>query len=440
MRQKRHKVGMRFPWDVAKEDLCVRCGFCFDICPSNLIVSSEKSFPTITDQMLELCTDCGICMKGCPADVDYPGLSQSLFGKVCKPLDAVGVAKKVCVGYALDPEIRSKGSSGGVVTQLLVYMLEKGIIDQALVCGMHEDRPWEPNPILAWTEKEIVDSAQSKYTIVPQMRKIKQIMNSGKRTAIVGVPCQINAYRKFTSWHDNISQSVPIVISLACNSTLEIEASLKLLEIARIRFGEIRKLEYRYGKSWPGGIHVTLRNGKIKSLHGMDIKAAFNRLTLFYTPSRCLTCIDFAGELSDLSVMDPWIKDVKGHYLYPEGYSLIIVRNHDTQKILDRAVSDGYFFLEEISKSMLKSMFRQMVKKKKIGASIRIEKLKRKGKAYPHYNIEFPRPSLGDRVNEKLDSLKRLPGKWTWAREIGMRVAFSRFGDLIMKVKRIFKN
>ena len=430
---------IKLPTDIVEQNLCTRCGFCLDICPFKLIDHDDNFFPTINEADLHRCTQCDLCMRGCPADVDFPKLSKELFGQITEPLDAVGVIQKVYVGYSLDPEIRSQGSSGGVVTELLLHMLRTGLIDQALVCGMQKDRPWKPNPMLAQTEEEIIDSAQSKYTIVPQMRCIKQIIKSRKKTAIVGLPCQIHAYRKFESWHRKISESVQLVIGLACNSTLEIEASRKLMEIAGIKLREVKKVEYRGGRAWPGGIHVKLANGEVKSLHNGDIKDAFNYLSLFYKPERCLTCIDFSAELSDLTLMDPWIRDEKGRHPYKDGYSLIIVRNDKARKVLEQAVLDGSLFLKEVPRHMLASQFDPMVKSKKIGVAIRIERLKKKGKAYPNYNIDFPGPNLRDRVDEKLDSAKRMLGKWKWTRDIGMRLAFSQFGNYLMEARNAYK-
>lgn len=434
-----YSLSIRLPPDVVEENLCVRCGFCLDICPIHIINHDENSFPVIAEADFNQCTECGLCMEACPAEVDLPKLSNELFKQVPETRDAVGVVRKVYVGYSLNPEIRSQGSSGGVVTGLLLYMLREGLIDQALVCGIHKDRPLQPDPMIAHTEKEIMESAQSKYTIVPQMRHLKELLKSQKKTAVVGLPCHIHSYRKLAFWRRKISEYVPVVIGLACHSTLEIEATQKLLEIAGIRAEKVKKLEYRYGNSWPGGIHVTLRNGEVRSLHSMNHKAAFNRLLLFYTPKRCLTCIDFSAELSDLTVMDPWIRDEKGQYPYKGKYSLILVRNRKAQELLDQAVSDRSLFLEEISLSMLPGIFRPMVKKKKIDASIRIENLKQKGKAYPNYNVRFPKPILEERIKEKLDSLTRVCSKWKWTRDMGMRLAFSSIGNYLIKAKTAYK-
>jgi coenzyme F420 hydrogenase subunit beta len=378
-------------------------------------------------------------MTGCPADVNFPKLSKELFGQVPEPLDVIGVFRKVYVGYSLDPKIRSRGSSGGVVTELLLYMLRKGLIDQALVCGMAKDRPWEPNPVLAETEKEIINSAQSKYTIVPQMRRIKQIMNSRKKVAMVGIPCHIHAYRKFESWQGNITENLQLVIGLGCISTLEIGATRKLLQISGIKLEELKKLEYRRGKAWPGAICATLRNGEVRSLHSGNIKDAYKRLVPFYTPERCLKCIDFSAELSDLTVMDAWFQDNKGEYTYTDGFSLIIVRNNKAQRILEQAVADGSLFIKDIPIAMLLSHFNSVVKYKKTGSSIRIEKLRKKGYAYPNYNLKFPKPKLRDKLDEKINSTQRILAKSEWTRHMGMRLAFSQFGNNLTEFWNAYK-
>jgi len=51
----------------------------------------------------------------------------------------------------------------GVVTQLLIFLLEKGIIDGALVVRMREDQPLEPEPFIARTKEEIISTSKFKY-------------------------------------------------------------------------------------------------------------------------------------------------------------------------------------------------------------------------------------------------------------------------------------
>ncbi|MEJ5364724.1 MAG: Coenzyme F420 hydrogenase/dehydrogenase, beta subunit C-terminal domain [Desulfosoma sp.] len=430
---------VRLPVNVVNDGLCVRCGFCLDICPFGLVSPDERFFPTMSPDCLERCTGCGLCVKGCPGDVvDFVALYQRLFGKVPEPRDINGVIDTVYVGYSLNRQVRLQGSSGGVVTELLCHLLREGFIDQALVCGMNPEKPWEPDPVLARSEEEILAATQSKYTIVPQMRRISRIIKSRKKTAIVGLPCQLHAFRKFEATYSRISEKVPVLIGLVCHSTLEIEATSKLLQLAGIKPEHIARLEYRGGE-WPGVMRAHLKNGETRSLHSLNAMTAFRRLSLLYTPERCLTCIDHTAEFSDLSIMDPCIRDEKGRYPYTRGYSLVIARTQKAVYLLNHAMDRGSLYLEEISPSMLASQLGPMIRKKKINAPIRMDRLRKRGRPYPSYNVSFPPATFHDKLLEIWDCLKRIPGRRTWTRDLGARLLFSEFGDYLMKAKEALK-
>ena len=425
----------KLPSEIVEQGLCTRCGYCLSACPKGIIRHDPDFFPAISETDLLQCTRCSVCTLGCSADVDFQYLYQSIFNKAPLPLDASGVVLRACVGYSTESTIRSRGSSGGFVTGLLVHLLKSHRIDQALACSMRKDSPWKAEPIFARSTDAIIACAQSKYTIVPQMMLASSIVRSHKKTAIVGLPCHIHSYRKLESAQEKLTQYVPLLIGLACHSTLEYNATTKLLQLARLNPEKISKLEYRGGDQWPGGVQATLRDGTIKKLHDLNIKYAFNRLAWFYTPNRCLTCIDHTAEFSDISVMDPWIRDKKGQYPYAQKYSLVLARTDRALDILNQAAADGDIVLEDIPASLLKDHFKLMVKKKKVGASIRIEKLKRQNKPYPRYNLRFPRASLMNRVQAQFSTLMRMVGRWHWIRTYGMRLCFSSPGNKLMVLK-----
>lgn len=50
-----------------------------------------------------------------------------------------------------------------MVSALLIFALEQGIIDGALVTKMSENNPLEPQPFIARTREEIISAAKSKY-------------------------------------------------------------------------------------------------------------------------------------------------------------------------------------------------------------------------------------------------------------------------------------
>src|SRR6266566_4667105 len=52
---------------------------------------------------------------------------------------------------AKDPEIVANAQDGGAVSALMLYALEKKIIDYALVSGFTSREPWKPAPKVART-------------------------------------------------------------------------------------------------------------------------------------------------------------------------------------------------------------------------------------------------------------------------------------------------
>lgn len=368
------------------------------------------------------------------------------FGRIPHPHDVTGVVEDVYVGYSTNPHIRQLGSSGGLVTELLLFMLRNGLIDQALVCGMDEKKPLVPRPYLARTEAEIIASAQSKYVITPQMRMLGEIIRSEANTAIVGLPCHIHAFRKMASWRERWIDNVKLVIGLVCHRTLEINVIPDLLDLNGIKHEEVRKFSFRMGNTWPGGVGVILKNG-IKKILAHDIKSAFNYMRYFYSPARCLTCIDFSAELSDISVMDPWIRDKDGNYPYPRNYSMVFTRNEKGKSILQQAKAAGSLYFDDIEQKMQISRtemidlsqlkyFRNL--KKRI-VPARIKRYRRMGRPYPEYHVHFPSPSFKDRWSERFDTLTRIPGKWEWSRHLGMRVSLSDFGAGVMTLRNCYK-
>src|SRR4030043_382689 len=113
-----------------------------------------------------------------------------------------------------DEEIRRGSSSGGIVTQLLVYALEKGIIDGALVVRMKKDKPLEPEPFIARSREEIISASKSKYCPVAANVVLKAILSEKGRVAVVGLPCHINGIRKAESALPELKKKIVLHVGL----------------------------------------------------------------------------------------------------------------------------------------------------------------------------------------------------------------------------------
>lgn len=213
-------------------------------------------------------------------------------------------------------ELRTHRGGGDVVTTLLVYALEKGIIGQALVTKMSELEPWRAVPIIATSREEIVQSSGSKYVFVPHAALRRQ-MASG---AVVGLPCQISRCPEKL-----------LRIGLFCG----LNSSPRALDYALRKHGiskpDIQHLDYRA----PHRVRlaVELTDGNVKY-----IKMA--ALPLFFPYSMCLPCTDFSSHNADVSVGDRCFK----------GWSTVVVRTERGEELFRKVVEDCYIEADPISK------------------------------------------------------------------------------------------
>lgn len=183
---------------IIQRGLCTVCGTCAGVCPAGAIDWVELD-GELQPQLTGTCTSCGICTAACPgADVDLPALERFVFGRERPELiPDLGFYREARVAWSTDLSIRKQGASGGLVTSLLIYALEQGLIDCALLAGFRRDQPCRTEARLATGKEDILASAQSKYACVPVNTLLTRAVSKGyRRLAVVGLPCQIHGLRK----------------------------------------------------------------------------------------------------------------------------------------------------------------------------------------------------------------------------------------------------
>ncbi len=329
--------------------LCARCGACVPVCPRHIIKLDEHHYPYI-EEMDRCLTKCNMCVSICPGKtVDFNAWDDELYEKRPHPESITGIVKSCFVGYSTNKNIREAGASGGIVTQLLTYMLEKNLIDGALVLGSEDDKKgYRINPVIARSTEMLKEAARSKYLISPHLTKIQEIMETEGRYAIVALPCQTHAIRKYRKINKKFRNRVKLVIGLHCNTVYEPYLLDDMIEISGYRRDEVSNVEFRGGE-WPGYIQLTLKNGKVvRPFKFEEIKDAINTLKLFYSTRRCNLCMDFSAEYSDLTVADPWLRGEDGNYLYDDGWTTILTRTETGDKVIQDATSAGYIITEDL--------------------------------------------------------------------------------------------
>lgn len=331
---------------VVRDDLCAGCGTCVGICPRDAIemVIDHGQGIYLPHLDKERCNQCGICFESCPGHIiDFKQLNQEIFGK--EPDDIVwGNFLHCYMGHATDYDIRFNSASGGLVTTLLIFALEQGIIDGALVSRMREDRPLEPQPFIARTSEEIISAAKSKYCPVPANIALKEILKEEGRYAVVGLPCHIQGIRKAERINRKLKERIVVHFGLLCQHTDRFTETEFILKMNNIKKEQVLRLEYR-GHGWPGAMTIYLKDGTIKSVSHFDYMT-LHGLRLF-SPWHCMMCPDLSSELADITFMDSWLPDVLAQEKV--GKSIIITRTELGETICQGAKSNKVIEVERIA-------------------------------------------------------------------------------------------
>lgn len=296
---------------ITESDLCMGCGTCGMVCPTGAIEFVHQR-PEINN---EVCIKCGACFIQCPRSFfDVSVLSQRKFGETGHKV--LGFYKDAYSARTKNEDILKISQDGGIVTDLLCYLLEKKICDSAVVSVSRGK--WDTSPEVVTTPEEVLQAAGTKYTVVPNLMGIKKAADQGyTKIAFVGVPCQVHGVSKTEGYPfgDRYYHSkINFVISIFCMENFLFGNLRSIIEgKTEVSMAEVNKMGISRGRFW------------VRSLDGNRFRVPVKFIKT-YAQQSCFLCTDFCGELSDISV---------GGVGSPEGYSSVLVRSEKGKKVFD---------------------------------------------------------------------------------------------------------
>jgi len=419
--------------------LCVRCGLCCGVCPVGAIIIGDDGYPRLTGH----CTECGLCSGCCPgADVDFPALSREVFNTEYDPDNELGQMDRLSVCHASDNTIRASGTSGGVVTALLIYLLEHGEIDGAVVAGMDPDNPCCSVGILATTAEEIKSAAMSKYCLTPSLEALSEIRKRKGRFAVAGLPCQVQGLRKLAKADPVLSKKIVCILGLYCNCNMERNGHLEAMQACHVNPVDVQHFQFR-GGPWPGGFHVIKKNGDKVALHSMRYSDLINIMFRLYGAKRCYLCHDALSEYADISCGDFHAGDYDDSFGQLTGCTLVSERTTRGKKFLAMAVEAGALVTHHLPMDRMSKRITGMAKSKKHRCIVRLQRRLHKKQPMPNYHFSLPEPSTKARRSEFFYRLFLL-FRGRLARTVILRVLFSPLGEYMARInvkrKKMFCN
>jgi coenzyme F420 hydrogenase subunit beta len=372
---------------IVNNGLCMGCGLCQDSCHKKCIKIQHKkgiNIPAYVNK--NLCNQCGICVKVCPGKgCDIGSLSEKLFDDRRTKQDThVGKYISCYAGYSNDYDIRYNGASGGMVSQILIYLLEKKIITGAAVVGFKQDEPLTPYVYIAKTKEQILAAQSSKYCTVSYETTAQQILNTPGKYVVVGLPCLIQGFRNYENTFKLFKERVIGYFALYCSATKNIYSQDYLLYRYQINRQNISSFTYR-GEGCMGSMIAKNKTGN--KLIEIELLKYYVPLRGFFNISRCALCIDHYGELADVAFGDIHI----GEFLKDNiGISSWVSRNRYWDNVIKQISDEGFISMKEIDIELLKKSQKYCFKHKKgkgIVAAFTVHSFL--GKKNPEYDIPF---------------------------------------------------
>lgn len=283
------------------------------------------------------CAGCTRCLSICPgAAVEGSHNADGLHSEI-------GSALEVWEGHSTDPEIRHRAASGGAISAVTLYCIEREGMKFALHAAEDPATPWVNRTVTSDGRAELVARSGSRYSPSSPCDRLKAIEESDGPCVFIGKPCDTAAVAKLRKQRPQLDRRLGVVISFFCAGTPSSQGTLDLLKHHSVEPARVSALRYR-GEGWPGEFTVHHQGSQSLRLSYSDSWGYLSR----YKPLRCNLCPDGLGQAADLSFGDAWQKHSGNG---EQGISLVIVRTELGRQILRRAMEAGYVQLERVDGS-----------------------------------------------------------------------------------------
>lgn len=315
---------------IVENALCCACGACVGVCGAKAIAMSRNCADFLVPVIkLDLCTHCGMCASVCPSNAD------NIYDV---PVDILrGNCISSYVGYASSDVIRASSQSGGIVTALLMYLLDSKKVEQVVVNKFDSDNR-EPISYCTSSVEELKQSVGSYYSQTSVCETI--LDNNDKKLAAVVLGCQAESIHLLRG--KKRFQLPEYLIGLICAG----QNSKKIITdlISKSIHTQEKVVGFRFRDKelggWPGKVVIRTEKNRF-------VQSTLERLMLkpVYELHRCIPCYDQMNIFSDVVCGDPWGVEIEDR---KKGYTVVVARTEKGYQLLMDAKNAGYIHIKEI--------------------------------------------------------------------------------------------
>ena len=336
--------------EVHEIGICQECGGCVSFCSSAEydIIGFKDPYTPPEYIHKDQCLECGICYFICP----QTHILDSELNKTYKFTDfnsmPIGNYNKIYSCQAVDKEFLEYGTDGGVVNSILNFMIEKKLVDGAIVSKILA--PFSREAFFAKSKTDLLESSGTKLDISSQLEEIQKFSTythsfpelnryKFKKLAVVGTPCQFNTIRCMQDLGVTPSENINICLGLFCYENFYFEKSQieKFEKDFNIKFTDIKKINIK---------EDVIFKLKDDGIGEKIIHIPFNHLKNYMRPA-CNACNDFTNIYADISF---------GGLGSSDKYTTVITRTEKGKKLFSQVLDAGIIKCADLDSSKKKTM------------------------------------------------------------------------------------
>ncbi len=318
--------------DVVDGRLCSGCGVCAYLAPGQLVMTDIPSVglrPLPIDSVNGVPV-AGAALRACPGRA----LAHARDDLVDAPEGGEwGPVLEVYECWSTDPELRFRGSSGGVVSALAAHALASGGAVGVLQTRAAQADALRNEAVLSRTREDILAAAGSRYAPASPGAGLQAIESADGPCVFVGKPCDVAGVRAAADLRPGLGERLALTIAIFCAGTPTRRATEAVVRDLGGDPALVERVDYR-GEGWPGLFRARSSEGAAYSTTYAEAWGSLSRSRQW----RCMICPDHSGQFSDVSVGDPWYRE-------PEpgepGRSLLVVRTERGRAAVRAAFRDG---------------------------------------------------------------------------------------------------
>lgn len=321
---------------IVEGGLCIGCGLCRSVAGADkiqIVLTPEGRERPIARGALDAAT-LELINATCPG-TRVEGAADGVAASQAAQDVVWGSAEELAVGYAGDPAVRHRGSSGGVLTALGQFLLASGRAKFILHVAASAIEPMRTDRRLSFDAASVLEGAGSRYGPAAALVDFTALLDRGEPFALIAKPCDVAAVRNLARIDPRVDRYLRYALTFVCGGASDLTKSEEVASGLGIRQEQLSLFRYR-GNGCPGPARLETKDGRAFEL---TYQQMWEDEATWRIQPRCKICPDAIGQSADLAASDVWPGGgPKGD---DAGFNGIIVRTARGLELYRAAVAAG---------------------------------------------------------------------------------------------------